>query len=318
MIIAKLIERNTMKVQIQDNKQMGVFVSEFNDKTASDQDIQDLKELIYKHKIVVIKDQDLSPHQYCDFGRRLGELEKYYQPMYHHPEREEIFVSSNVSEKGKQMGVPKTGRFWHADYAFMPKPFAFSMIYPQVIPSKNRGTYFIDMSKAFKSLPDDLKSIATESSCHHSVRRYFKIRPEDVYRPISEVLDEIDRLTPPSEHPTTFTHPVTGETILYITEGFTYRINDSQGEPIDISVLDSLLAESGQLDKSFEHSLIELHQFELGDLRIWDNRSLVHCAHYATSSEPATTLRLTLHDSYPGLSGNCTVATQTPYPFGLG
>ncbi|MUG94498.1 hypothetical protein F7734_19790 [Scytonema sp. UIC 10036] len=175
---------------------MGVFVYDFNNKTASDRDIQDLKELIYEHKIVVIKEQDLSPHQHCDFGYRLGELEKYYQPMYHHPEREEIFVSSNVSQNGQQIGVPKTGKFWHADYAFMPKPFAFSMVYPQILPSQDRGTYFINMSQVYQCLPDDLKSIANESSCYHSVRRYFKIRPQDVYRPISEILDEIERVTP--------------------------------------------------------------------------------------------------------------------------
>lgn len=288
-----------MKVQYQDNQRMGVVVYDFNNKTVSDQDIQDLKELIYQHKIVVIKNQDLLPDQYCDFGYRLGKPEKYYQPMYHHPEREEIFVSSNVSENGQQIGVPKTGKFWHADYAFMPKPFAFSMVYPQLIPSKDRGTYFIDMSKVFQCLPDDLKSIANESSCYHSVRRYFKIRPEDVYHPISEILDEIERVTPPSKHPTTFTHPATGETILYITEGFTYQIDDSQGKPRDINVLQRLLAHSGQLDKSFKNPLIEHHEFELGDVRIWDNRSLVHCAHHAANSEPTVTFRLTLHDSYP-------------------
>lgn len=288
-----------MKVQYQNNQQMGVFVYDFNYKTASDQDIQDLKQLIYEHKIVVLKDQDLSPHQYCDFGYRLGEVEKYYQPMYHHPEREEIFVSSNVSDNGQQVGVPKTGKFWHADYAFMPRPFAFSMVYPQILPSKERGTYFINMSKVYQNLPDDLKSVANHSRCYHSVRRFFKIRPEDVYRPISEILDEIERITPPAKHPTTFIHPATGETILYITEGFTYRIDDLEGKPQDISVLQRFLTHSGQLDKSFKYPLIEHHEFELGDVRIWDNRSLVHCAHYAANSEPAITFRLTLHDSYP-------------------
>ncbi len=44
--------------------------------------------------------------------------------MYQHPEVPEIFVSSNVPENGRQIGVPKTGRFWHADYQFMPDPSA--------------------------------------------------------------------------------------------------------------------------------------------------------------------------------------------------
>lgn len=114
-----------MKVQYQDNQGMGVVVYDFNHTTASDQDIEDVKQLIYEYKIVVIKEQDLSPDEYCDFGYRLGEVEKYYQPMYHHPEREEIFVSSNVAENGQQVGVPKTGKFWHADYAFMPSHLHF-------------------------------------------------------------------------------------------------------------------------------------------------------------------------------------------------
>jgi alpha-ketoglutarate-dependent taurine dioxygenase len=32
------------------------------------------------------------------------------------------------------------------------------MIYPQIVPKQNRGTYFIDMGKAFEALPDDLKT----------------------------------------------------------------------------------------------------------------------------------------------------------------
>lgn len=288
-----------MKVKYPDNKQMGAFVHDFNHKTASDQDIEDLKQLIYEHKIVVLKNQDFSPEGYCDFGYRLGKPEKYYQPMYHHPEREEIFVSSNVAEDGQQIGVPKTGKFWHADYAFMPKPFAFSMVYPQRIPSQDRGTYFIDMSKVYEFLPEDLKSIINDSTSYHSVRRYFKIRPEDIYHPISEILEEIERVTPPSKHPTTFNHPISGETILYITEGFTYQIDDAQGKTLDKSILQSLLAHSGQLDQSYKYPLIEHHTFELGDLRIWDNRSLAHCAHHTANSEPTVTFRLTLHDSYP-------------------
>ena len=278
---------------------MGAVITKFNYSTLSSQEIEDIKDLIYRYKIVVIKHQDLSLEQYCKLGCSFGEIEKYYQPMYHHPEKEEIFVSSNIPENEEQIGVPKTGKFWHADYAFMPQPLSFSMIYPQALPNNNRGTYFIDMAKAFKNLPDKLKNVAANSSSNHSVRRYFKVRPEDVYRPISEILDEIEKVTPPSEHPTTFVHPVTEEIILYITEGFTYQINNSDGKPMDASILTDLLFHSGQLDRSFEHSLIEDHTFELGDIRIWDNRALAHCAHHTVTTEPTVSFRLTMYDDYP-------------------
>jgi alpha-ketoglutarate-dependent taurine dioxygenase len=56
--------------------------------------------------------------------------------MCHHPEQREIFVSSNVISGDTRVGVPQTGKFWHADYQFMPNPFGLTLIYPQVVPKK--------------------------------------------------------------------------------------------------------------------------------------------------------------------------------------
>ena len=84
------------------------------------------------------------------------------------------------------------GKFWHSDYQFMPRPFDITLIYPQVVPTKNRGTFFINLCAAYEALSDELKSAVQDTVAWHSVRRYFKIRPTDVYRPISEVLDEVE------------------------------------------------------------------------------------------------------------------------------
>src|SRR5205823_910776 len=146
---------------------------------------------------------------------------------------------------------PQTGKFWHADYQFMPNPFGLTVIQQQVVPKGNRGTYFIDMGQAFQKLPAELKVAIAGTRCRHSVRRYFKIRPTDVYRPITELLDEIERETPAVIHPTTFTHPVTGETVLYISEGFTYAIEAADGTPMDSRLLQDLFEVTGQLDTTF-------------------------------------------------------------------
>ncbi|MEN8129660.1 MAG: TauD/TfdA family dioxygenase [Pseudomonadota bacterium] len=287
-----------MEVVPQHDKKFGAVVHGFDWEKASEQEIADLKQVIYGNKIAILKNQSLEPKEYLAMGKRLGEPEKYYQPMYYHPEAKEIFVSSNVPDNGHQIGVPRTGKFWHADYAFMPRPFAFTMIYPQVIPTHNRGTYFINMSEAFETLPDKLKETIEGGQCHHSVRRFFKIRPTDVYRPVSEILEEIERETPPTIHPTTFNHPITGEKVLYISEGFTYRIDDADGNDLGQDVLSDLLKASGQLDKNYSNSLINLQTFERGDLLVWDNRSLVHCAQHSKSVVPSVSYRLTLHDDH--------------------
>jgi taurine dioxygenase len=275
---------------------LGASVEGFDHATASDADVETLKQTVYTKKIAVLKGQDLTPEQFLALGERLGRPETYYEPMYQHPEVPEIFVSSNVPENGKQIGVPKTGKFWHADYQFMPDPFGITLIHPQAVPEKNRGTYFIDMGRAYAKLPDELKKEIDGTFCRHSVRKYFKIRPHDVYRPISEIIAEVETKTPAVRQPTTFTHPLTGETVLYISEGFTVGIEDADGNPLDDELLKRLFDVTGQLDDTFEHDNIHLQSFEKGDLLVWDNRSLIHRARHTTTPEPTVSYRVTVHD----------------------
>ncbi|MFH8800915.1 TauD/TfdA dioxygenase family protein [Streptomyces sp. NPDC017936] len=287
-------------MQIKDvtGQQIGATVEGFDHAAASAEDIDAIKAAVYTKKIVVLKDQDLAPRQFLELGRRFGRPETYYEPMYKHPEVEEIFVSSNVPEDGKQIGVPKTGKFWHADYQFMPDPFGLTFIYPQVVPEKNRGTYFIDMGKAYEQLPEDLRKEVAGTFSRHSVRKYFKIRPSDVYRPISEVVEEVDTKTPPVVKPSTFVHPMTGETVLYISEGFTIGMEDEDGKPLETDLLQRLFEATGQLDDSFDHPNIHLQTFEKGDLLVWDNRSLIHRARHTTTPEPTVSFRVTVHDEH--------------------
>ncbi|MYR16871.1 TauD/TfdA family dioxygenase, partial [Streptomyces sp. SID6137] len=192
--------------------------------------------------------------------------------------------------------VPKTGKFWHADYQFMPDPFGLTLIYPQVIPEKNRGTYFIDMGRAYERLSEELRAAVRGTRCRHSVRKYFKIRPQDVYRPLSEIIEEVETRTPPVVRPTAFTHPMTGETVLYVSEGFTVGIEGRDGEPLEGKLLDRLFEATGQLDDTFAHEGIHLQSFEQGDLLVWDNRSLIHRARHTTTPEPTVSYRVTVHD----------------------
>jgi (R)-3-[(carboxymethyl)amino]fatty acid dioxygenase/decarboxylase len=272
---------------------MGVIVEEFD--PADDDQVRELRNNVYHEKIVVLKGQELDPHQFLALGRRIGEPEAYYEPIYHHPEVPEVFVSSNVRDGDRQIGVPKTGKFWHSDYQFMPRPFDITLIYPQVVPTHDRGTYFIDMCRAYADLSEGLKLAVKDTTAVHSVRRFFKIRPSDVYRPLSEVLDEVDARTPAVFAPTTFDHPHTGETVLYVSEGFTQHIEDAYGEEQQ-SLLEAVLEASGQLDETFTHPAIHLQTFEKGDMLLWDNKSLVHRARHTTTPEPAVSYRVTVHD----------------------
>lgn len=275
---------------------LGAIVTGFSPATATDEDFAAMKKAVYDHRLIVIKDQqDISPADFVALGRRFGTVVPYYEPMYHHPDEPDIFVSSNVPVDGKRVGVPKTGKFWHADYQFKPEPFAFTIFAPKILPEGNRGTFFIDMARALEKLPAELADAARGTHATHSVRRFFKIRPTDVFRPLGEIVREAEESSPPQTHPTVITHPVTGEEILYISEGFT----DSIADAADESLLDDLLEAVGMRDDTFTHENILRHPYVPGEIVIWDNRALCHRALHVTHDGPAASHRLTVLDEHP-------------------
>ncbi|RNE50072.1 taurine catabolism dioxygenase [Corynebacterium alimapuense] len=278
---------------------MGVQVTDFDINLATNEDFAELKKAIYANRVVVLKNQAaMTPTEFVALGNGTGTIVPYYEPMYHHPEHEEIFVSSTVQLEGKKMGVPKTGKFWHSDYQFKKQPFAFTIFFPQVLPEGNRGTFFIDMAQAFQSLPAELRSAARKVTASHSVRRFFKIRPSDIYRPLGEIIKEVEQVSPPAVHNAVVTHPVTGEEFLYLSEGFTDQL-DGEGTSSHRNLLHDLLEESGQLDPEFTHPNILCHSYELGDIVLWDNRVLTHRALHVSGNGASASYRITVTDDLP-------------------
>ncbi|MBO0855464.1 MAG: TauD/TfdA family dioxygenase [Nocardia sp.] len=272
---------------------IGVVAEGFDPGSA--EDVRALKQAAYRHRIVIVKDQYPDPAGLLEFGRRLGTPQLYYEPIYQHPEVPEVFVSSNVSAGGKQLGVPKTGQFWHSDYQFMSRPYDLTIISPRRVPKERRGTLYIDLAEAYRRLDPELARAAEATVAVHTPRRKFKIRPDDVYRPIGDLLAEIDRRTPPVRRPTVLRHPHTGERLLYVTEGATETLEDADGTPCP-ELLTQLLSATGQLDESNEHPAIHLQKFDVGDLLIWDNIALAHRSLHNPSAEPAESWRVTVYD----------------------
>ncbi|MBP2451169.1 (3R)-3-[(carboxymethyl)amino]fatty acid oxygenase/decarboxylase [Mycolicibacterium lutetiense] len=271
---------------------LGAQVTGIDPKNLDDITRGEIREIVYQNKLVVLKDVHPTPEEFLQLGRIVGDVVTYYEPIYHHKDHPEIFVSS--TEQGH--GVPRTGAFWHIDYMFMPEPFAFSMVVPLAVPGSDRGTYFIDLNKVWESLPDTVRDPVRGTFATHDPRRHIKIRPHDVYKPIGEVWDEISRATPPIKWPTVIRHPKTGQEILYICASGTTKIEDQDGHVLDPVVLQDLMAATGQLDPDFTSPFIHAQHYEVGDVVLWDNRVLMHRAKHGTTPGTLTTHRLTMLD----------------------
>ncbi len=273
---------------------IGCAVRGVDAKTATPAEMRELKDLLYKNRLVVLKDQVVSDQEYCDFAGRLGFPVPYLQTAYHHPDFPLIFVSSNVKTDGKQIGVPRTGGYWHSDTSFEQEPKVITMLMPKVLPSSHpRSTRFIDMAEVYAALPQSTKDRLAGAEFMHSGRWRYKIRPDNAGMDIFEILELIDAFAPPVRHPAIIEHPYTKEKVLYANRGFT------------LGIADGSLDESARLLKEiFEFAetdrFVREVRWSLGDIIIWDNRFLSHTSGRNSGAEEETMMyRITLRDAFP-------------------
>jgi taurine dioxygenase len=275
----------------------GCSVRDIDAKAVTPAEFAELKDHLYRNRLIVLKDQSLTEQQYCDFANRFGFPVPYLQDNYHHPEYPLIFVSSNVKNDGKQIGVARTGGYWHSDTSFEKVPKVLTMLMPKVLPRNDpRSTKFIDMSEVYAALPQRITDTLVGADLLHSGRYRYKVRPDNVGYDIFEILQFIDMVAPPSRHPAVIEHPHTGEKVLYANRGFT------------IGIADRTLDESAQVLKEifdFAETDRFVHEvrWSMGDIIIWDNRFLSHTSGRNSGPEEETMMhRITLCDDYP-LSG---------------
>lgn len=252
-----------------------------------------IRNLIYKNKLVVLRDQALDEDKYVAFTRKLGRPQVYFQPQYHHPKHPEIFVSSNVpDEKGQKIGVSGTGKYWHTDCAFEKKPLSFTSVYPLIFPKMSRETSYIDMVEVLKKLPVALRRCVEGGAFIHEGQMRYKVQASDIDKSLRELLDRINQEVPPVEHPAIIEHPVTGEKSLYVSSGFTTKL-------VGLSYEENqrFMQELFAFIEQPEH--VHTHYWEEGDLIIWDNRTVIHKASGVRPGETSKMYRVGIYDDLP-------------------
>ncbi|MEM7305297.1 MAG: TauD/TfdA family dioxygenase [Planctomycetota bacterium] len=263
----------------------------------STEQLAELRELVWRQKLVVLTGQEFENDEYVAFGHRLGHVRPYFQDNYHHPEHPEIFVSSNVPEEGQKVGVAGTGRMWHSDYSMFDDPLSMTMVAPRVIPEAKRKTMYIDMVRVLAEMPDELRTRLEGRRFFHEATWYYKIQPKDIDRAIAELIEEFRELSPGAWHPSILTHPVTGEQMLYASSGFTTKVEGMTYEEHN-AYLKELFAYIEQ--ERFIHE----QDWRVGDILLWDNRPFIHHASTVRPGEQSCSYRISLNDGLPFYVGH--------------
>jgi len=248
-----------------------------------------LKQLLYENKFLLFKNQELSNEQYIQFAKQLGEPIIFSHPSYRHPDHPEIFVSSNMYRQGKKIGVDRVGLNWHSDCCFLPNPLPLTMLYCKYAPEQGGETEFTDMHYVYKQLPKKIKESIDKKLVSFRAEKQYIITAQDVGMYLKELIDKINRDYAPAKHQSVFKHRFTGKKILYINNGFSENIIGLKPKKSQ-RLLNEIFRITEQAKARYKH------QWNVGDVLIWDNRSVIHRAYPASSGQQRMMYRIGIKD----------------------
>ena len=228
---------------------------------------------LHEHEVVFFRNQDLTPEQHIGFSSRIGTLERHVRADRCRPGYPELFVVSNILENGRPIGSQDAGLFWHSDLCYLKEPSRGSVFYAREVPMRDGkpvgDTLFASATAAYDALPATTKKrIAGLKAVNSYEQGYYRDRKSG---PRPELTEEQKRRTPDVAHPIARTHPYTRRKCLFVNEGYTSRIA-AMDEPESTGLLAELIAHA--TDPRFVYR----HQWQVGDLLIWDNCSTQHRA----------------------------------------
>ncbi len=220
------------------------------------------------HLVLRFRGQRLSDPDLLAFSRRFGTLD--LAPITvtgerHLPDFPEVSVISNVVEGGREIG--NLGAYeaeWHTDMSYNDDPPKFSCLYALEVPRAGGDTSFLNMVRAYETLPPDLKEIADSYSCKHDASRNSAGLLRKGFRALEDPREVIGAV-----HPLAPLHPESGRRVLLL------------GRRLNAYIPGLPLAESEEiLDRLWAHTLDPANTWtqvwRVGDVVFWDDRSTMH------------------------------------------
>jgi len=243
------------------------------------QTVEMLTSALAEHCVLFFRDQQMTPVQQKELGRRFGEL--HVHPVWPrlvegHPEIMEILSDEHT--------VRIAGEEWHSDVSCDTEPPMGTILYMLETPPVGGDTLFANTCAAFDALSAPLRNLLQDMTAVHDGERAYR-------RGYGEKVEE-RKTYPRAEHPVLRTHPVSGRKSLFVNRTFTTRI--VQLAPRESDALLRLL---------FEHiEQPEFHcrfQWQPGSIAFWDNRCAQHHAMWDYYPNRRRGLRVTIKGDAP-------------------
>ena len=239
----------------------GAEITNIDLKDISDKNIRIIKDLLFEHKVIFFRNQDITHEEQINLSKCFGRIEKhaYVKGLPKYPEI--LRIVKEPFEKNNW------GENWHSDVSYNKEPTQAVILKSVEIPPIGGDTMFANMELAWETLDEEIKNkIINKKALHSSLGMSFFV---DNYAGMEAKDINIDEYS--NKHPIVRTHPETGKKILYVNWTYTKSIIGFEKEESD-----------ELLNKIFKHQeRLELtcrFKWTKNAVAIWDNRSVIHYA----------------------------------------
>jgi taurine dioxygenase len=225
---------------------------------------------LLKHRVLFLRDQDISRADHVAFARRFGELEDH--PVAgsdpEHPGLVRIYKSPDHP-------ADRYENSWHSDATWREAPPFGAVLRCVECPPIGGDTMWANMVLAYENLPAHVKEQIADLRARHSIEASF-----GAAMPI-EKRYALKAQYPDAEHPVVRTHPETGEKVLFVN-GFTTHFSNYHTPGRVRFGQDANPGASDLLRYLISQAYIPEYQvrwrWKPNSIAIWDNRSTQHYA----------------------------------------
>ena len=183
---------------------LGAEISGIDLRQTSPEAQAELREALVERKVLVFRDQDLSPHQYAAFLTIFGTAvkEDMVVDANHPPEVGAIHTRPNEQQQIN---------FWHMDHSFRELPTRVLSLYAKLLPPVGGDTLFTSLEAAYDGLSDALKERIEGLHCNH------RLTPtQNTKRRHTPEQAEALAKAPPIVHPLVPRNPDNGRKYLFV------------------------------------------------------------------------------------------------------
>jgi len=225
---------------------------------------QAIEQALLAHQVLFFRDQPLTPQQQAAFAARFGDL--HIHPIYPSvPEQREVIVLDTAVTDVRDNAI------WHTDVTFLETPALGAVLAAKQLPPYGGDTLWASGIAAFEALSEPLQRLLDGLTATHDISKSFPLERFGATDADLARLEEARKKNPPRSHPVIRTHPVTGRKALFVSDGFTTRINELSAAE-SRAILDLLFAHVARPEFTVRWRWRE------NDVAFWDNRVTQHYA----------------------------------------